>query len=146
VRLLKTPLPICDWAREQLSLELDRELPDFDRARLDAHLQRCEGCRRFHAEIGSLTGVLRDAPLEPVSFAIEMPRRRFVPVRALQAGAAAVGVMLVATLSSVGGLSGREAVAPAVQLGRHASDRGDELSRSNVPRARPERLGDRIAL
>jgi hypothetical protein len=82
-----------------------------------------------------------------VAFAVDLPRRRFVHVRALQAGAAAAAVMIVAGLSAVGGLTDRATTeAPSAQLGKYATDRGDEISRDHVPRVRPQRLGDRVAL
>lgn len=147
MRRLKSSFLVCDWAREQSSLAVDRELPELDRARLDAHLAGCAGCRAFDGEVAATTQVLRDAPLEPVSFAIDLPRRRFVHVRALQAGAAAAAVMIVAGLSAVGGLNERATTqAPSAQLGKYATDRGDDLSRDHVPRVRSQRLGDRVAL
>ena len=147
MRLVKSSPHACDTAREQLSWQLDHELPELDRVRLDAHLEGCASCRAFGAEIGVLTTTLRQTPLEEVRFRVSIPRRRFVSVRALQAGAAAAAVALVAGLSALGSLTAREASGPSVQLGLHATDRGDELVPGKVRfRISPQRVGDRIAL
>jgi len=147
MRLLQPSFHACDSAREQLSLQLDLELPELDRARLDAHLEECAACRSFGAEIGALTTTLRGWPLEEPRFTISIPHRRLVSVRALQAGAAAAAVALVAGLSAVGGLTSREGTGTSLKLGPYVSDRGDELIPGKVHfRIKPQRNGDRIAL
>ena len=147
MRLLRPSFHACDSAREQLSLQLDHELPELDRARLDTHLEQCAECRSFGAEIGALTTTLRGWPLEEARFTISIPRRRLVSVRALQAGAAAAAVALVAGLSAVGGLTSREASGTSLKLGPYVSDRGDELIPGKVHfRIKPQHNGDRIAL
>jgi predicted anti-sigma-YlaC factor YlaD len=147
MRLLRSSFHACDSARELLSVQLDHELPELDRVRLEAHLEECSACRSFGAEIGTVTAALRAAPLEEVRFRVSIPRRRFVSLRALQAGAAAAVVALVAGLSAIGSLTAREASGPSVKLGLHATDRGDELTPGKVHfRISPQRVGDRIAL
>ncbi|MFY9579978.1 MAG: zf-HC2 domain-containing protein [Gaiellaceae bacterium] len=147
MRLLRPFFDACDTAREQLSLQLDRELPELDRARLDAHLEQCAACRSFGAEIGTLTTTLRQRQLEEARFTISIPRRRHVSVRTLQAGAAAAAVALVAGLSAVSGLTSRQAAGTPLKLGPYVSDRGDELIPGKVHfRIKPQRNGDRIAL
>ena len=147
MRLVRSTFDACDSARELLSLQLDDELAELDRARLDAHLEHCPSCRMFGDEINGATSTLRDAPLEDVRFRVSIPRRRLVSIRALQAGAAAAAVALVAGLTAIGGLTAREASGPSVKISPHATDRGDELIPGQVHfRIKPERLGDRIAL
>jgi predicted anti-sigma-YlaC factor YlaD len=147
MRLARSSFHACESAREQLSRQLDHELPELDRARLDSHLEHCAACRAFGAELGALTRTLRDAPLEQVRFRVSIPRRRFISVRALQAGAAAAAVALVAGLSALSSLTAREASGPSVKLGLHAIDRGDELVPGKLHfRISPQRIGDRIAL
>src|SRR5262249_60500577 len=121
-------------------------LAELDRARLEADLEHCPSCRMFSDEITAATSTLRDAPLEDVRFRVSIPRRRLMSIRALQAGAAAAAVALVAGLTAIGGLTAREASGPSVKIGPYATDRGDEL----IPgkghfRIKPERLGGRIA-
>jgi predicted anti-sigma-YlaC factor YlaD len=147
MRLARSSFHACDTAREQLSRQLDDELPELDRARLDSHLEQCAACRSFGVEIGGVTRTLRDAPLEEVRFRVSIPRRRFISVRAMQAGAAAAMVALVAGVSAITSLTSREASGPTVKLGLHATDRGDELVPGKVRfRISPQRVGDRIAL
>jgi predicted anti-sigma-YlaC factor YlaD len=145
MRLIRPSTHTCDRARELVSAQLDHELPELDRVRLDAHLEHCADCRRFGAEIASTTGVLRAAPLEQPRFAVDVPRRRLVSVRSLQAGAAAAAVALVAGLAAMSGVN-HQAAAPSLRLGSHAVDRGDELVPGHVPKLPPQRLGDRVAL
>ena len=147
MRLARHSFHACDSAREQLSRRLDHELSELDCARLDAHLEQCAECRAFGAEIRGATKALREAPLEEARFHVSIPRRRFVSVRALQAGAAAAAVALVAGVSAVSSLTSREASGPSVKLGLHATDRGDELVPGKVRfRISSQRVGDRIAL
>jgi predicted anti-sigma-YlaC factor YlaD len=147
VRLVRSTFDACDSARELLSLQLDDELAELDIARLDAHLEYCPSCRMFRDEINAATTALRQAPLEDVRFRVSIPRRRFVSIRTLQAGAAAAAVALVAALSAIGGLTAREASGPSVKIGPYATDRGDELVPGQVHFSiKPQRLGDRIAL
>jgi len=147
MRLLRSSFHVCDSARELLSEQLDHGLPELDRVRLDAHLDECAACRAFSAQIQSVTTTLREAPLEEVRFRVSIPRRRFISVRALQAGAAAAAVALVAGLSAITSMTSREASGPSVKLGLHATDRGDELVPGKVHfRVNPQRVGDRMAL
>ena len=147
MRLVRSTFDACDSARELLSLQLDDELAELDRARLDAHLEHCPSCRMFSDEITAAASTLRDAPLEPVRFRVSIPRRRVISIRALQAGAAAAAVALVAGLTAIGGLTAREASGPSVKISPHTTDRGDELVPGKVHfRNTPQRLGDRIAL
>jgi predicted anti-sigma-YlaC factor YlaD len=46
----------CDGYREALSARLDGEAPGVAAAQLDAHLDRCPGCRRWLAAAGGLAG------------------------------------------------------------------------------------------
>jgi len=59
--------PACDDARALASLALDGALADEVGQRLlRRHLETCPACAAFAAEIGSVTALMRDAPLEPV--------------------------------------------------------------------------------
>jgi predicted anti-sigma-YlaC factor YlaD len=87
----------CVRAREHISLRLDGELSEFERALLGAHLARCEACRRFESDVRAVTERLRAEPLEPLSRPIVIaPRRRRIAVnRVLQGAAAAAAVVAV---------------------------------------------------
>jgi predicted anti-sigma-YlaC factor YlaD len=97
-----------------MSLALDGELPQLDRARMDAHLERCPDCRAFEAESSVVAQLLRQAPKEEMSVPIALPRaRRLSAARMLQAGAAAAAVALVAGLSAAHSV-GQRSSAPTV--------------------------------
>jgi predicted anti-sigma-YlaC factor YlaD len=52
----------CTRIRHAISARLDGEDPGLDPAAVDAHLERCAGCRAFAAEVRELHGSLRVAP------------------------------------------------------------------------------------
>jgi predicted anti-sigma-YlaC factor YlaD len=86
----------CVRAREHISLRLDGELSEFERALLGAHLARCEACRRFEGDVRAVTERLRAEPLEPLSRPIVIaPRRRVALARVLPGAAAAAAVLAV---------------------------------------------------
>ena|SRR5919201_5832078 len=142
MRLIRASHSACDGAREALSLALDGELSELERARLDLHLERCAECRTYEAETAAASSLLRNAPLEQMSVPIALPRpRRLSVARMMQAGAAAAAIALVAGLSTVHGVGQRESAAnglpfklsPTASLGhddevallRHAPPRVD---------------------
>jgi predicted anti-sigma-YlaC factor YlaD len=132
MRLVRTSPSACDRAREALSVALDGELSELDRARLDAHLERCPDCAAFEADASAVAQLLRQAPQEELSAPIMLPRAgRLSAARILQAGAAAAAVALVAGLSVIHGV-GQRSSAPSVahiKLSPTASlGRDDELA------------------
>ena len=137
MRLIRTSYSVCDRAREAMSLELDGELSELGRARLDAHLDRCPDCSAFEAESSAVAQLLREAPCEEMSIPIVLPRaRRLSMARMAQAGTAAAAVALVAGLSAIHGVTHRSSAAnfrlsPTASLGHD-----DELApiRHTTPR------------
>ena len=108
----------CAATRERISLELDDRLSDLDRAYMRAHLDGCAACQSFRRSMLKATRLLRADGLEQPGFTIAVPRRRRVPVGALQATAGAAAIALVATLSAgVGSLSqtGKQHRTPATE-------------------------------
>jgi hypothetical protein len=103
---LRTRARSCERAREYVSLRLDRELSDFEHALLHSHLERCERCRAFEADVIAVTSALRAAPPELPPHPIALPRSRSASARFLQIGAAAAAV--VAALAV-----GRAALSPS---------------------------------
>jgi predicted anti-sigma-YlaC factor YlaD len=93
----------CEYAREQVSLQLDGELSEFEQVALTAHLESCEGCRAYAASVGQVNARLRAAGLEQPDFLVVLPHRSRlrIPVRAAQVAAAAA-VAVVVGLSSAG--------------------------------------------
>jgi len=88
----------CARARESVSAELDRELQEFDRRRLQAHLQLCADCSAWAVRVRGTTARLRQAPLEVAPAAVlDLPRRG----RARRVGAALVLAPVAALAASV---------------------------------------------
>jgi predicted anti-sigma-YlaC factor YlaD len=95
---------LCDRTREWAALDLDGELSEFERALMQAHLDRCADCREFAADVVEIAGHLRAAPLEPLPRPVTLPaRRRVASFRHVQVAAAAAVVLVAAGL---GGLYG----------------------------------------
>src|SRR5438067_2129973 len=117
MRLIRVSHSACDGAREALSLALDGELSEFERAALDQHLERCPECRAFEADSTGVSSLLRSAPLEQMSVPVVLPRpRRLSAARIVQAGAAAAAVALVAGLSAVHGVGQRESASDGINI------------------------------
>ena len=68
----------CERASQWISLELDGEASEIERAALHRHLDRCDRCAAAQAEIGGFTRLIRLAP--PVRIeapvAVPMPHAR----------------------------------------------------------------------
>jgi anti-sigma factor RsiW len=97
------PNPICDRVRGQISLELDGELSQLERAMVASHLRRCPSCAAFRVNAMSFTHALRTAPLEALGRPVEVPslrRRALAEVRfgAVRVAAAAAGIAVVLSL------------------------------------------------
>ena len=82
-----------------MSLELDGELSQLERAMLAAHVARCAGCRAYRADVRSFTRELRAAPLETLPAITVRRYRRTVAMR-IQAGAAAAMALAVVGVGS----------------------------------------------
>jgi predicted anti-sigma-YlaC factor YlaD len=102
------PSLVCDRVRAQISVGLDGELSQLERAMLASHLERCADCRAYEGDVTRFTRALRLAPLEPLSRPVVVqPRRRLITTR-LQVGAAAA--VAVAALIGAGELLKNEPV------------------------------------
>jgi predicted anti-sigma-YlaC factor YlaD len=109
---------LCERTRGWLSLRLDGELSEFERALMEAHLSCCAECRAFEADTAAFTFALRSAPLERLEEPVALPQRRRRPARAIQVAAAAAAVLVAASVGSIlgsvretlgGGAAGSEA-------------------------------------
>ena len=100
----------CDRARAWVSRELDGELSEFERVLLAAHVADCAPCRSFKADVAAITAELRSAPLERLGRRVELPLRRRLSLRPLQAAAAAMAVMAVGLGSLFSSLNSRDAL------------------------------------
>jgi len=94
------PSLVCDRVRAQISVGLDGELSQLERAMLASHLARCADCHAYEQDVTGLTRALRAAPLEPLSRPILVPSRRRLITTRIQVGAAAA--VAVAALIGAG--------------------------------------------
>ena len=93
---------ICDRVRSQVSLELDGELSQLERAMVAAHLERCPDCRAYKSEVTTFTGLLRQAPLKEMETPVVVRKPHRTIAARLQAGvAAAVAVAALGAASQV---------------------------------------------
>jgi anti-sigma factor RsiW len=76
VRPFQSPSWACDRARQAVSLRLDGELSQIERALLDRHIDRCPDCAAFAADTSSFTAALRDAAPVRLEVPIRLPLRR----------------------------------------------------------------------
>lgn len=85
---------VCERVRAQISVGLDGELSQLERAMLGSHVTRCASCRAYETSVRAVTDALRSAPLEEIERTIVVPRRRrqLVTTR-MQVGAAAAAAI-----------------------------------------------------
>ncbi len=92
----------CERARQWLSLELDDELSELERAALHRHLARCGRCSAIRTEIAGFTQLIRAAApvqsLRPV--VVERPRA----ARARVVRRTAAALVLAATIAGSAGV------------------------------------------
>jgi predicted anti-sigma-YlaC factor YlaD len=102
--------PVCQRVRSQISLDLDGELSQFERAMVAHHVERCAECAAFRDDLLVFTSELRSAPLEAPEHPIAIPRlaraRLELRAAALSVGAAAASIALLVGL----GLGDRDLV------------------------------------
>src|SRR6266571_613989 len=104
MRLSRPSDSACTATRERISLALDDGLSELDRAYLRAHLYGCASCRSYRSSVVEATRMLRTDDPEQPAFSIVVPRRRRVPIHALQATAGAAAIALVTTLATAPGI------------------------------------------
>jgi len=108
----------CERAMQWISLGLDGELSQLERAALERHLDGCARCRDASVEVDAFTRLLREAPLAELErpVVVAAPRRvgartaRRVAVSAALAGVAAAAALAGVLLPS-GGANPRSALA-----------------------------------
>ncbi len=108
---MKDTTLLCERARGWVSLALDGEISEFERALMATHVERCTECARFAAELRGFTAELRAADEAPLAHPIELPARRRSLAQVARVGAAA------AVLALAVGLGGLLASSPAPTSG-----------------------------
>lgn len=91
----------CVRARALVSLWLDDELSELERALLDAHLAACSACREFKLSAEAFTEALRVAPLDPFPGFVVIPRHARRRATRLAVGAAAAAAVAAAAIVGV---------------------------------------------
>jgi predicted anti-sigma-YlaC factor YlaD len=92
----------CEHTRARVSLALDGELSQVERAHLRAHVGRCTDCAAYARDLDGLTQELRAAPLQRPHGRVPARRRR-PAARRLQLGLVAAVVAVAAGLGSLAG-------------------------------------------
>jgi anti-sigma factor RsiW len=119
VDLLQPRSQLCERTRGWVSVSLDGELSEFERALVASHLDRCVHCAAFASEVTATTRLLRAAALEPVPhLAVLAARRRHIGGVAMRVGAAAA--LVIGAL----GLAGSVTVTSESGLGSTTVTRG----------------------
>ena len=139
----------CERARCLASLRPDGAGSELEEAFLTAHLADCAGCRAYADAVSASTAAIRATPpIESPAFALLMAPRRRIPMRALQAAAAAI-IVATAGLSGLAGLSQQQRGNPAPSAHRPAylDSAGYEQALIEELTSSPVRLhqGSRIA-
>jgi predicted anti-sigma-YlaC factor YlaD len=80
---------VCERVRGHVSVRLDGELSQLERAMMSSHLERCAACREYELEVSAFTRALRATPLEPMGRPVMIQRRRLHAGTRLQMAAAA---------------------------------------------------------
>ena len=113
---------LCERTRGWVSLSLDGELSEFERALVASHVDRCPQCAEFAADTAATTSLLRTASLEPVPHMLVLPlRRRQIGAVAMRVSAAAA--VLVGALGLAGSITlTSEPRSSAVERGVGVSD------------------------
>ena len=129
----------CTRARESVSADLDRELPELDRRRLQAHLRVCADCSVWAQQVTATTVQLREAGLEPSAAALfGVPRRGRtwrVGAAIAAAPAAALAASVVFSLGVAHGLVGghRTTSTPYGRTGRQLVHNDPSLDLYRLP-------------
>lgn len=94
----------CERTRQWISVALDSELSQFERALVKSHVARCAACHAFEEGAAAVTAVVRSTPPEALSRPVYLPARRRLTWRSTTAvarlGSAAAAV--VVSVISVG--------------------------------------------
>ena len=121
MRLVSARPRRCERAREWISLGTDGELSPFEQALLSSHLERCEECKVFQADIAGIASDLRAASLERMSRPIDLPSQRREPLRRLRLGAVTSAAAVALVALALGGTLGSRALSGANHKFVHAS-------------------------
>jgi anti-sigma factor RsiW len=120
----------CDRARQAVSLRLDGELSQLERALLERHLDRCSACAVFADDASALTRELRAAPPVRLERPTQLPLRRrvgygFGHVGGWAAAASVAATALLAVMALPAQRQGAPTSAPEKTYQRNNQDLRD---------------------
>jgi len=131
------PQTVCARVREQVSLELDGELSQLEHRMLGMHLERCQRCAAYAADVRDLTERIRSAPPQTMQRPVVVRRHRPLTTVRLQIGVAAafalaalgLGTQLAASPDSQSGSLARFEGQPALNPPRSVLEQEQAILR-----------------
>jgi anti-sigma factor RsiW len=124
----------CDRAALWISLELDGEISELERAALAAHLGGCAECASARTEIAGFTRLMREAPL--VAPCVEGTALALLPPRAQRIRRATVFALAAAIATSVAFLGLMKPPAAVPPLGLASATLAQRLQYASAEHAR----------
>jgi len=92
----------CERAAQWISLDLDGELSQLERAALGRHLDGCPRCREIGADVRAFTTLLREAPLVELDRPVELPPARRAHARTVRRVGASLAFAMVTAFAVAG--------------------------------------------
>jgi len=92
----------CERAAQWISLDLDGELSQLERAALGRHLHGCARCREIGAGVRAFTTLLREAPLVELDRPVELPPARRPRARTVRRVGASLAFAVVTAFAVAG--------------------------------------------
>jgi anti-sigma factor RsiW len=92
----------CERAAQWISLDLDGELSQLERAALGRHLDGCPRCREIGADVRAFTTLLREAPLAELYRPVELPAARRARARTVRRVGASLAFAMVTAFAVAG--------------------------------------------
>ena len=92
----------CERAAQWISLDLDGELSQLERAALGRHLAGCVRCRELGADVRAFTSLMREAPLVELGRPVELPPARRARARTAKRVAASLAFAVLTAFAIAG--------------------------------------------
>jgi len=92
----------CERAAQWISLDLDGELSQLERAALGRHLDGCARCREVRTDVRAFTTLMREAPLVELGRPVELPQARRARVRTARRVAASLAFAALTAFAVAG--------------------------------------------
>ena len=92
----------CERATQLISLDLDGELSQLERAALGRHLDGCVRCREVSSDVRSFTKLMREAPLVELGRPVELPPARGARARTARRVGATLAFAALAAFAAAG--------------------------------------------